>query len=130
MPSNPDQVCSGNLKRSNAGHPIYEPTRAKKTFMLHGPRHSSEECKFLRYYTEKLSAQHTYKDKQALSGGNKRGKTVKFEGATEEVNIMKSNDEPIPRKKKVKRQNKKPRLTKPMQTHQRMDAVMNSTILI
>ena len=106
MPSNPEQVRAGKRKRSNAGHPIYELTRAKKTSMLCGPRHTSEECKVLRDYTEKLSTQHTYKDKQACSGGNRRGKTVKFESAAEEVNIMKLHDEPIPRKKKVKRQNK------------------------
>ena len=37
------------------------------------------------------------------------GKTVKFESAVEEVNIMKSHDEPIPRKKRGKKQNKKPK---------------------
>ena len=67
------------------------------------------ECKVLREYTRKVSAQHTYKDKQSRSGGNKHGKTVKFESAAEEANIMKSHDEHTPKKKKEKRHNKKPK---------------------
>ena len=73
---------------------------------MHGPVNSSKESKLLREYTEKRSAQHTYNDKQARSVGNKHGKPVKFESAAEEVNIIKSHDESIPEKIKVKRQNK------------------------
>ena len=75
-------------------------------------------------YTEKSSTKRIYKDKQARYGGNKRGKTVKFESTVEEVNIMKSHDEPIPRKKKGRSHNKNPIVTRPTQTHQRMDAIM------
>ena len=81
-PSNPDQGRADKRKIINAGHPSNELTGAKKTCLLHGSGHSSEECKFLLEYTEKCSAQHTYKDKQACSVGNKRGKAVKFESAT------------------------------------------------
>ena len=71
--------------------------------MLNVPRHSYKECKVIQDYSEKHIAQQTFKDKQAHSGGNKRGKTVKFEGASEEANVMKYYDEPIPKKKKRKR---------------------------
>ena len=76
---------------------------------MHIPGHSSEERKVLRKYIEKRSAQHTYKDKQARSGGNKRGKTFKFEGASEEGGVMKSHYDPILQKKTIKRENKKPK---------------------
>ena len=56
----------------------------------------------MRKYTEKRSVQLTYNDKQSHSGGSKRGKTVKFKNNTEEVNITKSHDEPIPINKKGK----------------------------
>ena len=46
-PSNPDQGHTGKSKRSNAGNPSDEPTGSKKTFLLRGPVHSSEECKLL-----------------------------------------------------------------------------------
>ena len=103
LPYNPEQGRSGKRKGRNAGHLSDEPTGAKKTCLLHGPGHSSEECKFLQEYTEKRSAQHTYKDKQVSSGGNKHGKTVEFASAAEEVNIMRSYDEPIPKKEEGKK---------------------------
>ena len=65
---------------------------------MHGPRQSSEEYNFLKDYTKKCSSRHTHKDKQGRSGGNKYAKTVKFEDVTQEVNIMKSHDKPIPKK--------------------------------
>ena len=126
--SNPRQGCSDKCNRSNAGHPSDEPTRAKKTCLLHGPGQSSEEYKVIREYTEKRSAQLTYQDKQARSGGNKHGIIVKFESATEEVNIIKSHDEPIPKKRKIKGRVIKPIMTKPMQIHQRMDAIMDLAV--
>ena len=49
----------------------------------------------------------SFKDKQALSSGNKHGKTVKFENATEEENIIKSHDAPMQIKKKGKGHNNK-----------------------
>ena len=45
---------------------------------MHGPGHYSEECKALKEYTKKRSAQNKYKDKEDLSGSNKRAKPVKF----------------------------------------------------
>ena len=74
---------------------------------MHGPGNSSEECKFLREYTNKRYTQHTCKDKQSRSDGNKRGKTVKFENASEEAKIMKSHDETIQKNKRRKKQKKK-----------------------
>ena len=58
-----------------------------------------------------------------------RGKTVKFESTVKEVNIMKSHDEPIPRKKREKDRIRNPIVTKPMQIHQRMDTIMYLTVL-
>ena len=53
---------------------------------------------------------HPYKDKEAISEGKtKRANTVKFDGAKQEVNTMKSHDEPIPKKKKGKNHKKKPK---------------------
>ena len=77
-------------------------TSAKKTCLLHGPVHSSEDYKVLKEYTKKRSAQRTYKDKQAHSSRRKCAKNIKYEDATQEVNIIKSNDEPIAKKKKEK----------------------------
>ena len=103
LPSKPKQCRAGKRKRNDAVHSSDKPTGAKKTCLLHDPGHSSEECKFLKYYTKKRSAYPTYKDKLACSGGKKRAKTVKFEDATQEVNIMKSHDEPTPKKRKKKK---------------------------
>ena len=80
-PSNPEQGRSDKCKRINAGHTSNQPTGAKKTCMLHGPGHSSEECKLICKYTNKRSVQLIYQDKQAYSGGNKHDKTFKFESA-------------------------------------------------
>ena len=71
--------------------------------MLHGPGHSSEDFKVLQDYSENHITQRPFKDKQARSGGNKCGKTVKLKSASEEVNVMKYHDEPIPKKKKGKK---------------------------
>ena len=47
-----------------------------------------------------------FKDKEALSGNNKPAKTVKVDDETQEVNTVKSHDEPIPKKKKGKKHKK------------------------
>ena len=124
LPSKTEKGNSGKCKRNYAGHPSDDPTGAKNTCLLHGSRHSSEECRVLKEYTKKRSAQHPYKDKQACSGGNKRAKTVKFKDTIQEVNTMKSHDEPIPKKKKKKRRRKNPIVIRQMQSHQRMNALM------
>ena len=71
------------------------------------PGHSSEKCKVLKDYSKRHVAQRPFKYEQARYGGNKRGKPVKFESTVKEVNIMKSHDEPILRKKKGRSHNKK-----------------------
>ena len=75
--------------------------------MFHGPGQYSKDCKVLHGYSEKNIAQQIFKDKKSRSCGNKCGNTVKFESSSEESNVMTSHDEPIPKKKKVKRQSKK-----------------------
>ena len=97
-PSKPKKGCTDKRKRNDVGYPIDAPTGAKKTCILHGPGHSFGECKVLQDYSENHIAQRPFKDKQACSGGNKRGKTVKFKIALEEANAVKSHDEPIPKK--------------------------------
>ena len=109
-PSNTKQGRAGKRKISNAGHLGDEPTGANNTCLLHILGHSSEECKTLQDYIEKCLAQYNYKEKQACSGSNECGKTVKFEGASEEPNVIKSHDEPTPRKKTRNRDNKKPKI--------------------
>ena len=77
------------------------PTGAKKKWLLYGPSHFTEECKLLKEYTVNYAAQRPHNEKESRSSGNKkRGKTVKFGGATEEVKNMVAHDALIPRKKK------------------------------
>ena len=92
LTSNPEQVRASKRKINNAGHPSDELTSVKNTYLMHGPGHSLEDCKFPKEDTKKRSAQHTYKYNQSRSGGNKRAKVVKFEEATQEVNTVKSHD--------------------------------------
>ena len=47
-PTNTKNGRAGKRKTNNVGHPSDVLTRAKKTCLLHGPRHSSEECKVLK----------------------------------------------------------------------------------
>ena len=75
--------------------------------MLHVPRKYFEDCKVLHNYSKNHVAQRPFKYKQALSSGNKHGKTVKFENAIEEENIIKSHDAPMQIKKKGKGHNNK-----------------------
>ena len=71
--------------------------------MLHGPVHTSEECKVLNIYSGEYAAQGPRENKEARSGGNpKRGKTVEFDENTQEVNVVDNHDNPIPRNKKDK----------------------------
>ena len=62
-PFNPNQGCTGKLKTSNTGKLSDDPTGAKKTCLMYGPGHSSEECKVTHKYTNKRSAQLTYQYK-------------------------------------------------------------------
>ena len=47
LPTNPEKGRTGKRKARNAGHPINRPTGVK-TCLLHGPGHSTEECKVLK----------------------------------------------------------------------------------
>ena len=115
MPSKTEKGHSGKCKRNYAGHSSDAPAGAKKTRLLHVPGNSPEENKLLKEYTKKRSEKHTYKDKESRSGGNnKRTKTVKFGGATQEVNTMKYHDEPTPKNKKKKRRRKSLIVIRPM----------------
>ena len=123
--SNPNKGCAGNRKRNDAIHLSDAPTGAKKTCLLHGPRHSSEECKVLKEYTEKRSMQNPHKEKEAHPrGNNSRDKTVKFNGATQEVNTMKSHYESIPNNKKGKTRRNVFRVIRPIQTDQKTNTFM------
>ena len=97
----PRRSALASAKQKNTGHPSNAPTRAKNTCLLHGPGHSSEECKVLKLYSEKYAAQRPHKPKGDCSGGNpRRGKVVDFDDNTQEVNTMKNHVNPTPRKKK------------------------------
>ena len=96
--------------------------------MLHGPGHSTEECKVLKEYSAKYAVQQPHNEKEACSVGNrKRGKTVKIYGATEEVNNMAAHDAPTGRKKNGKTRQKILIVTRIMKFHQRSNAFMGLT---
>ena len=63
----------------------------------------------LKDYSKKHVAQQPFKDKSARSGGNERANTIKFNDVTQQVNTMKSHNEPIPKQKKGEKQKKKPK---------------------
>ena len=69
--------------------------------------------------------QRQFKDKEDHYDRKKAcDKNVKFEGETQEVNTMVCHGEAIPRKKRGKNQNKRPRFIRTIQTHQRMDVLI------
>ena len=61
-PTNPEKGRAGKLKKNYAGHPSDRMT-SDKTCVLHGPRHSTEECKLLKEYSKKYAMQRPYKEK-------------------------------------------------------------------
>ena len=50
LSTNPKKGCIGKCKKNYAGHPSDAPTGGK-TCLLHGPGHSTEECKVLQEYS-------------------------------------------------------------------------------
>ena len=83
--------------KKNSGCPSDATTEAKKTFLLHVPGHSLEECKVLKVYSGKYSAQRPHTPIEACSGGNpKRAKAVEFNDSTQEVNTMENRGDTIP----------------------------------
>ena len=96
-PTNPKKGRASKRKTKNAGRPSDAPTGAKKTCMLNGPGHSSEECKVLNIYSKKYAAQRPHQNKEARSGGKrKHGKSIEFDDNTQKFNVMENNDDPIP----------------------------------
>ena len=73
---------------------------------MHGPVHSSEECKVLKEYSKKYAVQRPYKDSEAQPGG-KTGfnNTSESNISVKEANIMKY-DALITKKKKEKKLNR------------------------
>ena len=47
-PTDPEKGRSGKRNTNDAGHPIDQPNGTKNSFSLHGPGHSTEECKVLK----------------------------------------------------------------------------------
>ena len=85
MPTNLKTGQVGKRKIKNPGHPSDWTTRGK-TFLLDGPSHSTEECKVLKEYFVKYSAQQPHIEREARSGA------VNLGGTIEEVNSIKSHD--------------------------------------
>ena len=77
--------------------------------MLNGPGNSTEECKVLKDYSTKYAAQWPHKEESNSGSNKKRGKTVQFDGTTEDVNSMTACDVPILIKTNGKSQAKKPK---------------------
>ena len=83
----------------NSGHPSDFPASAKKTCVLYGPGHTSEECKVLEFYSDKYAVQRPQKDKESRSSGKPNFvKSVKFGDNTQEIKIMETYDDTIPKK--------------------------------
>ena len=92
---------------------------------MHGPRHTSQECKVLIIYSEKCAAQEPQKEKEARSGGKyKNGKSVEFYRETQVINTMEPHDDPIANKKKGRIRLKIIRKKTPNQNHQIMGIIM------
>ena len=69
---------------------------------MHGPGHSSGDCRVLKEYSKKCASQWPHKENEAHSGGKtKRGKSVKCDINVKVVNIM-EHHEPILKKNKGK----------------------------
>ena len=95
LSTSPKKGRTGKRKTKNSGHPSDAPDGAKNTCLLHSPGHSLEECKVLKFYSEKYASR---------SGGKpKCGKTVELDDNTQEVNTMKNRGDTIPRKKSGKK---------------------------
>ena len=77
--------------------------------MLHGPRHSTEECKVLKEYFAEYSAKRPHIERESRSGA------VNFYGTIEELNSMTDHDAPIPRKIREKIRYKILRVTRTLQ---------------
>ena len=84
-----------------AGHQSDRPT-GDKTCLVHGPEHSTIDCKLPKEYSKKCDTQQPQNDKEYHSEGKKSGKTVNFDVKTKEVNNMVSHGEPITIKNKEK----------------------------
>ena len=98
----PKKGRSGKRKTKNSVSPSENTTGVDKTCLLHGPGHSSEECKVLQEYSKKQTAQRPHKENEACSEGKtKLGKSIKFSGSIKEDNIV-DQDDPIPKKKREK----------------------------
>ena len=70
-----------------------------KTCFLHGPRHSSEECKVLKEYYKKCAVQQPHKDNEAHPGGEtNRGKSIELGSSVNEASTMEHCD-PIPKRR-------------------------------
>ena len=68
-----------------------------------------------RLLRQVLRAAATQRQRSPLQRQKKRGKTVKFNGTTKNVDSMKAHDAPIPRKMKVKIRHRSLRVTSKLQ---------------
>ena len=59
--TNTEKCRTGKSKINHAVHPSNGPDGAKTTLLVHGPRHSTEECRVLNKYSEKYAAQRPHK---------------------------------------------------------------------
>ena len=95
-PTNPEKICAGKCKTNNVVYLSNYMISATNKCLLHGPIHSSEECKVLKEYSKKYAVQQPHKEHEAISGRKtKCGNSVDFGVNVKEVNIM-EHDDPIP----------------------------------
>ena len=120
----PKKGSSGKRKTKNSVSPSENTTGVDKTCLLHGPGHSSEECKVLQEYSKKQTAQRPHKENEACSEGKtKLGKSIKFSGSIKEDNIV-DQDDPIPKKKREKYWLKNGRAKAQNQTQKTLEILM------
>ena len=58
LPTKPEKGHAGNIRTKNVVSMSKKTTSVTNTCLLHGPGHSSEDCKLLKEYINKYAAQH------------------------------------------------------------------------
>ena len=104
FPTNPDRGRAGKHKKNYAGHPSDQKT-GDKTWLVHGLRYCTEECKVLKEESNKYALQYPHKE-DWYGGKSRCGNSIKSYDKTQEVNSMVSHAKPASKKKGVKAEEK------------------------
>ena len=100
MPTESKKGHTGKSKTKYVVSSRENTTSATNICLMHGPGHSSQNCKLLKEYFKKYAKQRPHTKKEAHSSGKtKRDKSVELDRNTKEFNIV-EHDDPIHKKKK------------------------------